>query len=86
MRRIVLSTVACLSVAYFSTLSHKLHDFLEKVAEHKMCVLIFSTASVEAFLIQRRVQRDTIINVRRSACNVPLFLPHFNDIEICQQI
>ena len=27
----------------FSTLSHKRHDFREKVIEHIMCVLIFST-------------------------------------------
>jgi len=31
---------------YFSTLSHKRHDFREKVAEYKMCVLIFSTTFV----------------------------------------
>jgi hypothetical protein len=30
----------------FPTLSHKRHDFREKVTEHKMCVLIFSTTFV----------------------------------------
>jgi hypothetical protein len=33
--------VACPALQYFSTLFHKRHDFLELVADYKMCVLIF---------------------------------------------
>jgi len=43
MCRMILSTVACPVLQYFSTLSHKSHDFRKKFFERKMCVLIFST-------------------------------------------
>ena len=42
-RRIILTYVTSLAVSYFSTLSHKRHDFRKKVTEYKMCILISTT-------------------------------------------
>jgi hypothetical protein len=43
--------------------------FRKQVTEHKMCVLIFSTNFM--WNISRPNQRDIIINVKTSSCNVP---------------
>ena len=41
MHHIILTSVLCLAVPYFSTLCPELHYFRERGIEHKMCVLIF---------------------------------------------
>jgi hypothetical protein len=74
MRRMILSSVACLTLPHFSTLRHNRHDFRKKVIEYKLCVLIFSTAFSEIFLILRRIRRDIIINVHVSLSKVPVIL------------
>ena len=49
------SHIACPALLYFSTLSHKLHDFGGNKMNIK-CVLIFSTILPEIFLILRRTE------------------------------
>jgi hypothetical protein len=45
----VLSSVDCMALQYFSTLSHKWHDFqgVKNVTANEMCVLILSTTFVQ---------------------------------------
>jgi hypothetical protein len=77
MRRVILPSVACLALLYFSTESHKRHDFRKNVIEHKMCVLIFCTNLADIFLILIIIQRDTVINVEVSSCKVSVILVRF---------
>ena len=56
----VLSSVACPILSYFSTISHKRHDFRENGTEHKMYVLILTTTFVR--------------NISRSKKNIPKYV------------
>jgi len=83
----VLSSVVCPALQYFSTLSHKRHDFRRNVIQHKMCVLIFSTTLSETIFILRRNERDMINNVYRSSCKVPFILVRFwQHLNLSEQI
>jgi hypothetical protein len=75
-RCIVLSSVVCLAVPYFSTLSHERYDFRKKVIEHETCVLISVQFLSQKFLTVR-TQRGTVTNVKSSSCKVPVILARF---------
>jgi len=62
---VILLYLAYLVLPYFSTLSHKRHDFRKKLFSIK-CVFWFSLPLLsETFLILRRNELDIIINVHR---------------------
>ena len=57
----ILSSVACTVLHFFSTLSHKLHDFLKRKAiDIKWCFDFLYKRLSEIFLILRRIERDMI--------------------------
>jgi hypothetical protein len=77
-RLILLLSVTCLAAQCLSTLSYKRQGLRKKFIEHKMCVLIFSTNQSETFLILRRIQRNIIIIVNWSTCEVRVILVMFS--------
>ena len=76
----VLPSVACLSLQYFSTLSHKRHDFRKKIIDHKICVLIFCTTFSETSLILWRTDFRKKLLIIKCVCwfSVQLSLKHLS--------
>ena len=74
----ILSIVAFPALPYFSTLSHKGHDFIKKkVIEYKIHVLFFPTILSKQFLILSKIERGIIINVHKSSCKISVVLVIF---------
>jgi len=77
MNLIILSSVACPALQYFSFLAYYVINgkiFGNKLLDTK-CLFWFPLQFLpETFLILRRIQRDIIINVQRSACKVAVIL------------
>ena len=69
----ILSSVSCPTLQYFSTLSHRRHDFREEeIIENGMRGLIFSTNLSRKFLIIRIIERDMMKNAYWPSCKVPV--------------
>jgi len=77
--RIILLSVACLALPYFSTLFRKPHDLRKKVCWTYNVFWFSPQLLFETFLILRRTQRDVInVDRRRSSSKYSLFLLDFN--------
>ena len=76
MRLIILSSVACLTVSYFFTLTHRPREFRKKYVwniKRWFSLKLFS----EIFIILRITQRDIVIKVKTSSRKVDVILVVF---------
>jgi hypothetical protein len=82
MRRVILWSVACPNLQYFSILYHKRHNFRQKnLLKIKRVFWLSMQLSSEKFGILRRIQRDIILNVHRTLRKVSIisYLLDFNE-------
>ena len=74
----ILSSVACLTLQHFSTLSHKWQIFGKQCWTSNVCFVILYNFLSETFLILRIIQQD-IINYIGLQVKYPLFLSKFKE-------
>ena len=73
------SSLACPALPYFSTLSHKRHDFRKHFIEHKFCLLIFLNFFFSETVLILRTRRDIFIMYTGFHIKYPLFLSDLNE-------
>jgi hypothetical protein len=78
MCRVTFSSVACLTVPYFPTLSPKNLDYWKNVNEHTMWRLIFSTKFDRNISKSKKNYLDILIKVNSSSCRVSIILVRLN--------
>jgi len=80
----VLSSVVCLALQYFSTLSHKRYN-LKKVTEHEICVLVFLyNFCLKHFSFWEEMNKMWLKMYIGLRVKYPLFLSNFNETGICE--
>jgi hypothetical protein len=79
MHRIVLSSVACLAVQYFSILSYKRHDFRKKDFKHEMCFDFLYNFCLKHFSFWEELREIWSKMFVGLHVKYPLFLSDFNE-------
>jgi hypothetical protein len=74
----LLISVSSLALSYFSTLSHKWHDFGRKLLNTKYVFWFSVQPLYKTFLILRRIEQDIIVMCRGRNIKYQLFLSDFN--------
>ena len=75
----IFSSVSCLTLQYFSTLSHKWRDFRnQKFTEDKMCILVSTTIFSEISHSKKKRTTCDKKNVYWYSCKVPFIFVRFS--------
>jgi len=82
----ILSSVACPALQYFSTLSHKRHDFRFKKLLNVKCVFWFSLQCVPEIFLILRTEWDTVKMYIGLHVQYPLLLSDLTKLELSRQI
>jgi len=77
MRHTILSSVNYLSLQFFSTLSHKRHEFRREVIKQEYMIFIFSKTFSDKSHILGNIERNAVINMQMCSCKLFIILTDF---------